>query len=297
MFCSQVSELREALKAKGLNTTGNKQELVDRLSASLLDGSHIDSKFEDDLLNDVSPPFNRSESIYPHSCLRYSHFQDDLDNEEKSLLESTKDLLHTPESSKSTTPEQPMPAKKVTLKRNIIAVQPLLEEKTETEKKDDDDLDEPDKKVIKISAMTAKDRLEFRAKKFGASAAAAAAPATASTGNLPSQEKLEARAARFGITAPTTTASTTNASSITASSAPPDAELLKKRAERFGAISTVVKKVELNEKLQKRAERFGETPVSTTGKVAITGPSSAGDAKSDYAEKARLRLERFKQTA
>lgn len=48
-----MSELREALKSKGLNTTGNKQELIDRLQAASSEGT-IDSKFEDELLNDVS---------------------------------------------------------------------------------------------------------------------------------------------------------------------------------------------------------------------------------------------------
>lgn len=51
---SKVSELREALKAKGLNTTGNKQELIDRLTAANSDGADLDPKFEDELLNDVS---------------------------------------------------------------------------------------------------------------------------------------------------------------------------------------------------------------------------------------------------
>ena len=49
---SKVSELREALKSKGLNTTGNKQELIDRLNAANSDNG-IDPKFEDELLNDV----------------------------------------------------------------------------------------------------------------------------------------------------------------------------------------------------------------------------------------------------
>ena len=52
-FSSKVSELREALKNKGLNTTGNKQELIDRLTAANSDLA-IDPKFEDELLNDVS---------------------------------------------------------------------------------------------------------------------------------------------------------------------------------------------------------------------------------------------------
>ncbi|KAG5681042.1 hypothetical protein PVAND_010508 [Polypedilum vanderplanki] len=254
----KVSELREALKEKGLNTTGNKQELIDRLSAALLDTSHVDSHIdEDELLND-----------------------DDLDNEEKSLLESTKDLLQSPQTSNSnsTTPETPAPAKKITLKRNIITVQPLLEQKSETEEKDDDS-SEPSKKTIKISELTAKDRLEMRAKKFGAAVSAS----NTTNSILPSQDKLSARAARFGLSTSSNLNSTSNGN--TAST-----DVLKKRAERFGAISNDVKKTEYEDKLLKRKERFGESV--STGKVTISNTI-----KDEYAEKAQARLERFKTTA
>jgi SAP domain len=48
----QVAELRELLKLRGLNSVGNKQELVDRLSqAAVSESSGELDKFEDDLLN------------------------------------------------------------------------------------------------------------------------------------------------------------------------------------------------------------------------------------------------------
>jgi SAP domain len=47
-----VAELRELLKLRGLNSVGNKQELVDRLSqAAVSESSGELDKFEDDLLN------------------------------------------------------------------------------------------------------------------------------------------------------------------------------------------------------------------------------------------------------
>lgn len=218
--------------------------------------------------------------------------KDDLDNDEKSLLESTQELLKSPDSSKSTTPETQAPAKKVSLKRNIIVTPLIIEQKTESLEKTEDDsevlsADEPEKKVIKISELSAKDRLEMRAKKFGAIAAS-----STTTVGLPSKIKLDARAARFGISAAASAETTETSSSTNSITAPVSDEVLKKRAERFGAISEIVKKTEFEEKKVKRVERFGGE-----GKVPITGPASDDATKTDYAEKARLRLERFKQTA
>lgn len=144
----------------------------------------------------------------------------------------------------------------------------------------------------------------MRAKKFGA-----AAPV--------SESKLQARAARFGLdseskTTPAGTTTTTTTSSL---------EALKKRAERFGvSVSDKLTKIDQQEKLQKRQERFAGTAaaapaaaatttegsstvavttpkLTATGKVAITANSSSSSSKTDYAERARLRLERFKNTA
>lgn len=198
--------------------------------------------------------------------------------EEEALLDSTHDLLKSPDSSNSTTPEQiaPQTTKKISLKRNISIPTPLVvESKTEASIESSISSSEPDKKIVKLSEVSEMDRLEMRAKKFGGTTAVAST-------NVASKDKLDARAARFGI--PT---KDTQLSSVTTT---PSADVLKKRAERFGAISSDVKKVELDEKLQKRKERFGTTTTITT--EAITTGASA-----DYAEKARLRLERFKTSA
>lgn len=203
----------------------------------------------------------------------FKNFQDDhfLD-EEKSLLDSTQDLLKSPDSSKSTTPETSLPVKKVTLKRNISIFPEMFETKLDEDKKTYTEIttaSEPEKKIIKISELSTKDRLEMRAKKFGAGNTFAV-----DTDSVPPKNKLEARAARFGVTS---VSNTSNQSSDTSS------DVLKKRAERFGAISIDVKQTEYEEKMLKRKERFG-----ADNKTNVTN--------SDYAEKARLRLERFKQT-
>lgn len=132
-----------------------------------------------------------------------------------------------------------------------------------------------------MSEMTAKERLELRAKKF-AGGDSAAAPAVVS------DERLQARAARFGITAP----ETKPAGSVSPGKSAVSLEVLKKRAERFGTVLVPeLKTSEMQEKLQKRQERFGGAE-----KVAVTAPLSAA-AKSEYEEKALKRLERFKQAA
>lgn len=196
-------------------------------------------------------------------------------------MDSTHDeILKSP--SNSTSPESiaPPATKKVSLKRNISIVVPIIDSaatESTTELATETLSGEPDNKVVKVSALTAKDRLELRAKKFslGENATTPAAPAT---------ERLQARAARFGGTlSPEKAASSTVTSSVSL-------EILKKRAERFGTILVPeLKKSEYQEKLQKRQERFG-----ASGKVEIKAPVSSATS-AEYAEKAAKRLERFKQ--
>lgn len=224
--------------------------------SSAIAGTELDPKLEDELLKD-----------------------DDIDEDEKSLLDSTHDLLKSPESSKSSTPETPA-VKKVSLKRNTSIAMPVIEKNDEaTEKPSTNTSGEPEKKVIKISKLSEQERLELRAKKFSVN------ENTTTTSSLDGEDKLMTRAARFGITAPNTTVATSK-SSITAPTTVSEV-VLKKRAERFGAISSDVKKLELDEKLQKRKERFGMAE-----KVTLTSAAAT-----EQAEKARLRLERFKTTA
>lgn len=145
--------------------------------------------------------------------------------------------------------------------------------------------DGTDKKVVKLSQLTVKERLELRAKKFGAPIAAESLKA--------------ARSERFGltpVTTPTTDAkieSNTSSSAKNGSSLTSNVDILKKRAERFGgSVSKVMNKIENLEKLQKRSERFGGGK-SDENKVTASVGSVTSE---ELAEKARLRLERFKTT-
>lgn len=161
-----------------------------------------------------------------------------------------------------------------------------------------------DKKVVKLSELSAKDRLEMRAKKFGVPIA-------------PESAKL-ARSQRFGTAADASSAATTtttattgvksanSASTIKANKEPASVDLLKKRAERFGgSVSKAMTKIENTEKLQKRNERFAAAAksdaspqvVAVAKSTSATETTTAGDAgavKNDFADKARQRLERFK---
>lgn len=165
-----------------------------------------------------------------------------------------------------------------------------------------------DGNVVKLSQLSMKERLEMRAKKFGA----------AMSGDV---AKL-ARAERFGL--PEAKASDTpgggsgagagtggsGGGAVATAKIAVDVELLKKRAERFGgSVSNTMVKIEMNEKLLKRQERFGAgaaaaapaggaaTTITTTVSGKVEAKPISTQAASDYAEKAKLRLERFKTAA
>lgn len=151
--------------------------------------------------------------------------------------------------------------------------------------------DNADKKVLKLSELSMKDRLELRAKKFGAP--------------LGGEAIKLVRAERFG-TASSNDAKKEDNASISVAAAP-NVDTLKKRAERFGgSVSTVMNKLENQERLLKRQERFGASvtvPTATVPVVPVTTDSTTttpveavdeGSPKNDYSEKAKLRLERFK---
>lgn len=90
-------------------------------------------------------------------------------------------------------------------------------------------------------------------------------------------EKKQARAQRFGLATPASNGSVK--SSPVAGAKVVDIDKLKKRAERFGAVSPVMSKLEESDKLLKRKQRFG---------IAIS--ASSGDGVED---KKKKRAERF----
>ena len=189
-----------------------------------------------------------------------------MDTTNDEILKSPTDSLN------SNSPEEVK--KPVSLKRNISITAPSrTSETTESDT-------EPAKKAVKLTELTAKDRLELRAKKFGNELN------TQPSGNKATDDKKASRAERFGIATTEKTAAVSK--KITNDVAPASLDLLKKRAERFGTVQAPeLKKTEMSEKLQKREIRFGNA-----GQTAEQTKNSA-----DYAEKARLRAERFKTTA
>ncbi|XP_020295015.1 SAP domain-containing ribonucleoprotein isoform X2 [Pseudomyrmex gracilis] len=217
----KVTDLRAELKQRGLPTTGNKNELVERLqlaiheSALTLDETAEEILDEDEVLGD--------EEIEELSSKPDSQV---VPQKRKLSMESTNNTS----------------AKKIILNRK-----PALEEiKNDQIEKDDNkhvkisEVTPPEKKIIKLSQLGIKERLEMRAKKFGVPLSEAA--------------KKEARLARFSIN----NQNNKSAASIK-TPVPTTYEILKKRAERFGtSVSTLMEKAEMAERLEKRKARFGE---------------------------------------
>ncbi|KAB0796718.1 hypothetical protein PPYR_10779 [Photinus pyralis] len=251
----KVPDLKKELKLRGLSTTGNKIDLIERLQNALKSSDNGGAESVDDLDDDL---LNDDELDHDH-----------LDTSE-SVLNELDHLEEAQESSsvmKRKLSKTDMPdldsklAKKIVLNRSSSAqsnsektngTDPLLDSAVnEYSAKSDED-----GKVVKLSELSAKERLEMRAKKFGTPTSAEA--------------KKVARAERFSGT-------------ISVESSPvleANLETLKRRAERFGgSVSKALSSVEQQERLKKRKERFG---IVTTSNAA----SQNG--------KAQQRLERFK---
>jgi len=194
----KIADLKKELKAKSLPTTGNKQELVDRLqqaeSTALLD--------------------------------------DDLDHEDDQISEEAIKAAEE-ELKKQTdlnTSDEPSPAKKL---KTSDDKENTIEAPTSPVKADGT----PEK-----SATSPVEVLKARAERFGVQSEVT---------------KKASRAERFGIAA--APEATEEKKSKKIGDAPPvDIDILKKRAERFGAtVSHHVKQAEVSDAIKKRQERFG----------------------------------------
>ncbi|CAG5103635.1 Similar to Sarnp: SAP domain-containing ribonucleoprotein (Mus musculus) [Cotesia congregata] len=203
----KVADLKVELKQRGLPTTGNKNELVERLQLAI----HGDSALS-------------------------------LDENAEEILDEDAVLER-----KLSTDANPVSAKKIVLNRNSVIEEIKVDKPSDEEPPKSVEAAEPQKRVIKLSEVGIKERLEMRAKKFGVP--------------LSESAKKEARSARFN----SSNQSDKSAASIKIP-VETSVETLKKRAERFGTVSNVVEKVELLEKIEKRKARFGEVEVQSIKK-------------------------------
>nr|XP_033338936.1 SAP domain-containing ribonucleoprotein isoform X1 [Megalopta genalis] len=223
----KVADLKIELKQRGLTTSGNKTELVERLQLAI----HGDSALSLD---------ETAEEILDEDAV--------LGDEEIEELSSKPDSQEVNEKRKLST-ESNASAKKIVLNRKPVIEETKNEliEKAETDMKSTETVP-PERKIIKLSELGVKERLEMRAKKFGMPLSEAA--------------KKEARSARFSI-------NNQNNKSAASVKTPVHTtyEVLKKRADRFGmSVSTLMEKAELEARIEKRKIRFGEV-TSTNDKV------------------------------
>ncbi|KAH0953031.1 hypothetical protein HN011_000905 [Eciton burchellii] len=217
----KVTDLRAELKQRGLPTAGNKNELVERLQLAI----HGDSALS---LDEATEEILDEDEV--------------LGDEEIEELSNKPDSREVPIMKRKLSDSNNANAKKVVLNRK-----PVLEEikNDQVEKNENKNITlpedaPPEKKIIKLSELSIKERLEMRAKKFGMPLSEAA--------------KKEARLARFNIN----NQNNKSAESIK-TPVPTTYEVLKKRAERFGSsVSSLMEKAELAERLEKRKARFGE---------------------------------------
>lgn len=215
----KVADLRMELKQRGLSATGNKNELVERLQLAI----HGDSTLSLD---------ENTEEILDEDAV--------LGDEEIEELSSKPDSQEVPEKRKLST-ESNANIKKIVLNRKPAIEETknesLVQKETDTASSDGT---APERKIIKLSELSVKERLEMRAKKFGLPLSEAA--------------KKEARGARFSI-------NNQNSNSAASIKTPVSTtyDVLKKRAERFGtSVSTLMEKAELEARIEKRKARFGE---------------------------------------
>ncbi|XP_025420382.1 uncharacterized protein LOC112690565 [Sipha flava] len=224
----KVNYLKKELKARGLRTVGNKQELIDRMinhsESSVLD-------IEDTVLDEHN-------ILDEDDALKDDFGYSDIDNSkvledsaEKEEINVGNGIIHEEKDVQLVI--QP---KKVTLKRSSVTVLNSEDNKAKEEEKVNEEIDESINKdrIIKldeVKTMSQTERIIMRAKNFG---------------NEVSEDKKLARLIKFG--AVTDQKPIANA----------DNYKLKMRAERFGeTVSKILHNIEKEDKLKARELQFG----------------------------------------
>ncbi|XP_068904644.1 SAP domain-containing ribonucleoprotein isoform X2 [Tenebrio molitor] len=217
----KVPDLKRELKSRGLNATGNKNELVERLQAALKSNERASNEsvddLDEDLLNedDDDVHLETTESVIS-----------DIDTALNDTLPAKGEKRKNDEDETKDDKEKVPPStKKVVLNRNTPLI---MDKRISTESKESSE---------KSNGSTEeKKRLEMRAKKFDVT--------------LSNEAKKVARAERFGDSG--------NSSSAIHTKVKTSVEVLKQRAERFGgSVSKVMTSLDVQEKMEKRKARFG----------------------------------------
>ncbi|KAI8129240.1 hypothetical protein FF38_13073 [Lucilia cuprina] len=299
----KVADLKRELKVRGLSITGNKNELQERLQAAM-EGEPLledSSLVGEDILDEEEGVLSDEEKILgadenellksptstPTTILPKS-----LGSENKDAAALEDDILESP----TTT------SKKIILKRksSFNSGGTTLETNASTTKENTEPSPAKAVKMSERNPITMGENKKVDNEQVGV---------TKKVKELTMQERLELRAKKFGLETktPTITAKEKNAAISVAPvvSSEKQVELLKKRAERFGCVtSTNLAKLDAEERLLKRKQRFGgEVDSATKAKVAenntittTTGTATSNETD-EWAEKARKRLERFKSSS
>jgi len=281
----KVADLKRELKSKGLPTTGNKKELLERLGTTMDSDDGIDVAAADiissETTDDADDGIESEAALLEEAALVEVSGTDllhstsiDIDNSllEKDLIPPSSPPLTEEESPQEVEPTPPEP-KKISLNRdshvicnkeNVEIEKPASDKKIITINKPASAApieklqDRADRFGMKPTDMTEAQRKKLRAERFTAASISAAA-----TNN--ESDPVEARQERFGaVTSPLSDAKKTF-SSVSDSAD----DIIKKRRERFGVVTSSVvggKRSATGENSDikiKRAERFGG-PVSSS---------------------------------
>jgi len=255
--------LKKILKTKGLSVAGSKTELIERLSS-------VSETLAEKLIDETT--------IGDAEC-----FDEDLDGEldETELMADEKEVTQKEDKPVEETPK-PEGEKVEEAEKSTAAAPSEAKEEPTLNSSENKAGGEEKKKVIKlvdikngpskislkpttIEANETSKKLA-RAVRFGIKA-------QITTKQPDAEDPLKKRAARFN--------KTTDKVGAVADAA--QAELLKRRAERFGISSPVDAKKQMLDKMNARKARFGAATVATNGKKEVA-----------VDEKKKLREERFK---